>query len=119
MQKVVFSIPAVPYVYFRVGIEYICQMKLKSDTHLHSREHLLADDLSQMMLEPKRFAAYLGIAKLYEESELRALARRVLEKRDLDPKSRGKYFFGALRSFQGKELPGPLKQNSRRVIMKK
>jgi hypothetical protein len=94
-------------------------MKLKRDTHLHSREHLLADDLSQMLLEPKRFAAYLGIAKLYEESELRGLAKRVLEKHDLDPKSRGKYFFGALRSFQKKEFPSPLKQNSLRGVTKK
>lgn len=79
-------------------------MRLERDTHLHSREHLLADDLSQMMLEPKRFAAYLGIAKLYEESELRALAKRVVEKRDLDPKSRGRYFFGALKGLEKKIL---------------
>ncbi len=77
-------------------------MKLKRDTHLHSREHLLADDLSKMLLEPQRFAAYLGIAKLYQESDLRAMARRVIEKSDLDPKSRGKYFFGALRGLPKK-----------------
>lgn len=72
-------------------------IKFKPDTHLHSREHVLADDLSRMLLEPKRFAAYLGIAKMYYESDLRALAKRVLQKPDLDPKNRGKYFFGALR----------------------
>ena len=49
-------------------------MRLTPDTHLHSREHLLADDLSGLMLEPKRFAAYLGVAKMYQESDLRALA---------------------------------------------
>ncbi len=72
-------------------------MRLTPDNHLHSREHLLADDLSRMLLEPKRFAAYLGIAKMYYEADLRALAKRVAQKPDLDPKNRGKYFFGALR----------------------
>ena len=72
-------------------------MRLTPDTHLHSREHVLADDLSRMMSEPKRFAAYLGIAKRYDESDLRALAKRVSAKPGLDPQNRGKYFFGALR----------------------
>ncbi len=73
-------------------------MKLERDKYLHSREHVLADDLSRAMLEPKRFAAYLGIAKMYYESDLRALSKRVVAKPDLDPKHRGKYFFGALRT---------------------
>ncbi len=73
-------------------------MKLERDKHLHSREHILADDLSRAMLEPKRFAAYLGIAKMYYESDLRAIAKRVATKPDLDPKNRGKYFFGALKT---------------------
>lgn len=72
-------------------------MRLTPDKKLHSREHLLADDLSRMMGEPKKFAAYLGIAKRYYESDLRALARRVLEKEDLPSEARGKYFFAALR----------------------
>lgn len=72
-------------------------MKFERDTHLHSREHVLADDLSRVMLEPKRFSAYLGIAKMYHESDLRALAKRVVAKPDLDPQNRGKYFFGALK----------------------
>lgn len=77
-------------------------MRLSPDRHLHSREHVLADDLSRMMLEPRRFAAYLGVAKMYYESELRALAKRVLTKPDLDPKNRGKYFFGALKGLPKK-----------------
>ena len=77
-------------------------MRLTPDKHLHSREHLLADDLSRMLLEPKRFAAYLGIAKMYYESDLRTLARRVVEKEGLDPKNRGRYFFGALRRLERK-----------------
>ena len=72
-------------------------MKFSPDKHLHSREHLLADDLSRQMAEPKKFAAYLGIAKLYYESDLRALVRRVLEKIDLPVEARGKYFFAALK----------------------
>lgn len=88
-------------------------MKLKRDTHLHSREHLLADDLANMMLEPKRFAAYLGIAKLYDESDLRALAKRVLAKHELDPKNRGRYFFGALRGLVKKVV---WRKPSRKVI---
>lgn len=71
--------------------------KLKRDAHLHSQEHVLADDLSCDMKEPKKFAAYLGIAKLYHESDLRALAKYILAKKDLALKNRGKYFFGALR----------------------
>ena len=73
-------------------------MRLTPDKKLHSRQHLLADDLSRLMAEPKKFAAYLGIAKLYYESDLRALSRRVLEKEDLLPEARGKYFFASLRS---------------------
>lgn len=73
------------------------QMRFEPDKYLHSKEHLLADDLSRMLGETKKFAAYLGIAKLYHESDLRGLARRVLEKGDLPSEARGKYFFAALR----------------------
>ncbi len=72
-------------------------MELKRNKHLHSKEHVLADDLSRAMGEPKRFAAYLGIAQLYYERDLRSLARYVVEKKDLPREARGKYFFGALR----------------------
>lgn len=80
-------------------------MRFEPDKHLHSKEHLLADDLSREMREPKRFAAYLGIAKLYYESDLRALAKYVREKYDrgeLPPEARGKYFFAALKGFNKK-----------------
>ncbi|QQG45266.1 MAG: hypothetical protein HYW89_04705 [Candidatus Sungiibacteriota bacterium] len=87
-------------------------MKLEPDKHLHSREHVLADDITRMMKEPKRFAAYLGIAKLYYESDLRALARRVLEKEDLPIEARGKYFFAALKGLAKK--PGVKFKNLRR-----
>lgn len=80
-------------------------MRFSPDKHLHSREHVLADDLSSILGEPKKFAAYLGIAKLYHESDLRALARRVREKyegEELPAEARGKYFFAALKGLYKK-----------------
>ena len=76
----------------------------KRNKKLHSAEHLLAEDISKMMLESQRFAAYLGIARIYWESDLRALAKRVLAKRDLPPQNRGKYFFGALKGLTKKDV---------------
>ena len=72
-------------------------MRLTPDKKLHSREHVLAEDLSRALAEPKRFAAYLGIAKRYDESDLRALARYAVEKKDLPVEARGKYFFASLK----------------------
>lgn len=72
-------------------------IRFERNRKLHSREHVLADDLAREMREPKRFAAYLGIAKRYYEGDLRRLARRVREKEDLPLDARGKYFFAALR----------------------
>jgi len=86
--------------------------------YLHSKEHVLADDLSRMMKEQKRFAAYLGIAMLYRESDLRALARRVLEKEDLPAANRGKYFFAAV-SGMAKKPGSRLKKSRRRPIKRK
>lgn len=81
-------------------------MRLEPDKHLHSKEHLLADDLSKTMQEPKRFAAYLGIAKLYYESDLRALAKRVIAKDSLPSEARGKYFFTSLKNLLKKPRAG-------------
>lgn len=95
-------------------------MRLTPDKHLYSKEHVLADDLSRMMGEPKKFAAYLGIAKLYYESDLRALARYVREKYEKDElpaEARGKYFFAALKSLSKK--PGAKLKNLRRKKKKK
>lgn len=78
-------------------------MRLERNKYLHSKEHLLADDLSRATLEPKKFAAYLGIAKLYYESDLRRLMRYVLEKENLPPEARGKYFFAALKGLSKKK----------------
>lgn len=80
------------------------RIRLNPDKKLHSREHVLADDLSRMMGESKRFASYLGISHRYYESDLRALARYVMEKKDLPVGIRGKYFFGALKGLPKKRL---------------
>lgn len=80
-------------------------LSTKPDKHLHSKEHLLADDLSRVLGEQKRFAAYLGIALLYYESDLRGLAKYVKEKYDkgeLPAEARGKYFFAALKGLAKK-----------------
>ncbi|RJQ37398.1 hypothetical protein C4552_00855 [Candidatus Parcubacteria bacterium] len=92
-------------------------MRLTPDKHLHSREHLLADDLSRMMLEPRRFGAYLGISERYFESDLRALARRVLEKPDLEPAHRGRYFFAALKGLAPRPdwKPRPRKRRKAKI----
>lgn len=73
-------------------------MRFTLDKKLHSAEHVVALDLSQMLGEPKKFAAYLGIAKRYYERDLRALARTVREKDDLPKEAWGRYFFGCLRN---------------------
>jgi len=85
----------------------------KRNTHLHSKEHLLADDLSRAMFETRRFAAYLGIAKMYDESDLRALARRVAEKTDLPTEARGRYFFACLKGLPKKERATAVKRQKK------
>ena len=72
-------------------------LRLTPDKKLHSRAHVLADDLTTALGEPKKFAAYLGIAKRYYERDLRALVRNVREKHDLPPDAYGKYFFACLK----------------------
>lgn len=89
-------------------------LRLDPDKKLHTREHLLADDLSKMMLEPKKFAAYLGLAQLYHESELRTLAKYVLGKKDLPPEARGKYFFAAVGGLK-KKMGAKLKNAKRKL----
>ncbi len=47
--------------------------------YLHSPNHLLADELSQRLRDPKHFGFYLKMATLYDHTLLRALAGQVLE----------------------------------------
>ncbi len=51
----------------------------KKSPYLHSKDHVLADDLSQRLAEPKRFGFYLRMAKKYNHEFLRNIAGRVLE----------------------------------------
>ena len=93
-------------------------MRFSPDKKLHSREHLLADDLAQEMREPKRFAAYLGLAQLYEESDLRALARYVREKENLPQDVWGKYFFGSVKNLK-KKFGARLKNSKKKTLLVK
>ena len=91
-------------------------MKWEPDKKLHSREHVLADDLSRALGEPNRFAAYLGIAKLYHESDLRGILRVVFEKPDLPKEARGKYFFACVKGLV--KRPSTAKTKKKKVIKK-
>ena len=51
--------------------------------HLHSPNHLLADELSVKLNDRKHFAFYLKMAVLYNHDYLRNLAGQVLESRDV------------------------------------
>ena len=58
--------------------------------HLHSPNHLLADELSQRLHDPKHFGFYLKMATLYDHGLLRTLAGQVLESKDV--RTPGKLF---------------------------
>jgi len=53
--------------------------KPKKNVHLHSANHLLADELSVMLGDKKHFGFYLKMATLYDHNLLRRLAGQVLE----------------------------------------
>ncbi len=58
--------------------------------YLHSPNHLLADELSQRLHDPKHFGFYLKMATLYDHGLLRTLAGQVLESKDI--KTPGRLF---------------------------
>ena len=64
--------------------------KPKADPHLHSPAHLLADELSKKLDDPKHFGFYLKMATLYDHNVLRNLAGQVLE--SVQVKTPGKLF---------------------------
>lgn len=83
--------------------------KLGASSKLHYREHVLADDLSRQMSEPKRFAAYLGLAMRYPENILRRFASEVMETYRLDQTGKtnpGKLFFYKVGEY-AKNFPKP------------
>ena len=53
--------------------------KGKKNPHLHSPSHLLADELSKRLRDPKHFGFYLKMSTLYDHNWLRKLCGEVLE----------------------------------------
>lgn len=51
----------------------------KKSQYLHSENHVLADELSKKLNEPKRFGFYLRMAQKYDHQVLRRIAGEVLE----------------------------------------
>lgn len=62
--------------------------KPKVDTHLHSPNHLLADELSVKLNDRKHFAFYLKMAVLYDHNYLRNLAGQIMESKTVQTPGR-------------------------------
>ena len=62
----------------------------KADSHLHSPNHLLADELSARLNDKKHFGFYLRMATLYGHDVLRQIMGQVLESKSV--KNPGKLF---------------------------
>jgi len=58
--------------------------KPKVDPHLHSPNHLLADELANKLNDRKHFAFYLKMAVLYNHDFLRNLAGQILENKNVE-----------------------------------
>ncbi len=55
------------------------QFKKKSEQHIHSPAHALADELSVKLSDQKHFGFYLRMALTYNHDFLRRIAGEVLE----------------------------------------
>ena len=62
----------------KISKDYL--QKPKRDPHLHSPSHVLADELTRMFGEPKRFGFYLGIASRHDHAVIRRIAGEIMEK---------------------------------------
>lgn len=62
--------------------------KPKTNVHLHSPAHLLADELSQKLNDKKHFAFYLKMAVLYDHNYLRNLAGQIMESKTVQTPGR-------------------------------
>ena len=60
-------------------------LKKRSEKHLHSPAHVLADELSVRLSDPKHFAFYLKMALTHDHNFLRRLAGEVLEQKAKKP----------------------------------
>lgn len=65
--------------------KYTPKENRKKDQHLHSADHVLADELTKKMNEPKRFGFYLKMATTHDHNVLRRIAGQVLESRAKKP----------------------------------
>lgn len=52
---------------------------IQKNKHLHSPNHLLADELGLLLNDTKHFGFYLKMATLYNHSFLRKMANEILE----------------------------------------
>ncbi|HTL39669.1 MAG TPA: hypothetical protein VL306_02560 [Methylomirabilota bacterium] len=59
------------------------EFKKKSEQHIHSPAHALADELSQKFNDKKHFGFYLKTALTHDHSELRRIAGEVLENKSV------------------------------------
>lgn len=71
-------------------IAKIPKIKPKKSPHLHSPNHLLADELCQKLNDKRHFGFYLKMATLYNHEWLRGLAGQILENKSV--KTPGRLF---------------------------
>ena len=71
-------------------IAKVSSRRPKTNPHLHSPAHLLADELCQKLNDTGHFGFYLKMATLYDHQWLRGLAGQVLEGKNV--KTPGKLF---------------------------
>ena len=62
--------------------------KPKVNSHLHSPNHLLADELAIKLNDKKHFAFYLKMAVLYDHNYLRNLAGQIMESKTVQTPGR-------------------------------
>ncbi|MEZ4180510.1 MAG: hypothetical protein R3B41_03320 [Candidatus Doudnabacteria bacterium] len=60
----------------------------RKNPHLHSANHLLADELSQKLEDPKHFGFYLRMATIVPHPVLQRLCGQVLDSPNVDNKGR-------------------------------
>lgn len=58
-------------------------LKKRSEQHIHSPAHALADELSLKLSDPKNFGFYLKTALTHDHAQLRRIAGLVLESKDV------------------------------------
>ena len=58
-------------------------LRKRSERHIHSPAHALADELSVRLADRRHFALYLGLAQKFDHDFLRRIAGEVLEARDV------------------------------------